>query len=105
MTLHVRPLCECAVLEERPPAFDLCGTCYPMVTYHPREVLLMECCAARILFNLEFEGTPDEFFVAEDGSIIVGKDGVGHVRAISGELFETGSIDESGNWQGSAADG
>ena len=50
----------------------------------------MECCAARILFNLEFEGIPNEFFVAEDGSIIVGKEGVGYVRAISGELFETG---------------
>ena len=96
--LKATPTCVCNVEPGEMPEWYLCPACYPMIKYRPEMVMGMASNAARQLFNRHYEGVPEYFFHAADASIIVGTAGVGYVRAISAEVFETGTIDADGFW-------
>ena len=99
MTLRARPECICWVTEDAAPSWVMCDACYPMIALFPVQVMAMESNAARQLFNQRFEGVPDYFFHAPDNSIIVGKEGVGYVRALSEQALEQGAINADGYWE------
>lgn len=98
MTLEARAICRCMVVKLPSVDWYMCGQCASMIQVNPKAVLTLECNAARMIFNIHYEGTPDYYFEVDDGSIIVGKEGIGYVRALPNEVLETGTIDKDGYW-------